>query len=84
MVNDLLKNRVKKKDTYQSSIRSNTLQYRESEVDDDLAYSYYKKKIGIQDAQDLKQSNDNMLDDDYENENSSNSNHSVCLFNNEL
>lgn len=62
---------MKKKNTNQSSLKSNTLQYRESEVDEDLAFKYYKKKIGAGQQEDLKDSSENDKqdqdqDDDYE------------------
>lgn len=37
--------RVYKKDTV-SSVKSNAMEYRESEVDEDLAFKYYQKKMG--------------------------------------
>ena len=38
--------RPQKKDTNVSSVKSNAMEYRESEVDEDLAFKYYKKKMG--------------------------------------
>lgn len=38
--------RIKKKDTYNSSVKSNIQEYKEAEVNDDLAFRYYKKKVG--------------------------------------
>lgn len=32
------------------------MEYRESEVDEDLAYKYYKKKLGVMDVNDLNNS----------------------------
>lgn len=47
---------MNKKDTHNSSVKSNIMDYRESEVDEELAFKYYKKKMGIKDAGDLQDS----------------------------
>jgi hypothetical protein len=49
---------VNRKNTHNSSVKSNVLEYRESEVDDDLAYKYYKKKMGVMDIDELDNSDD--------------------------
>lgn len=44
------------------------MHYRDSEIDDDLAYKYYKKRLGIADSNEMKESNDNYNEDDYDND----------------
>jgi len=54
--------RLRKKKTHNtSSVKSNVLDYRESEVDEDLAYKYYKKKMGIKEASDLAESSADII-----------------------
>lgn len=59
---------LRNKPTHNSSIRSNLMEYRESEVDEDLAYKYYKKKLGVMDAADLNNDSDDYQDSDPEEE----------------
>lgn len=49
---------MNRKNTHNSSVKSNALEYRESEIDDDLAYKYYKKKMGVMDIDELDNSDE--------------------------
>jgi hypothetical protein len=75
--NSRQKNSIKKKGT-DSSVKSNVMEYRLSEVDDDLAYKYYKKKMGIKDSEDLRESSQ----DNHQNMLQSNSSSSEDLIEN--
>ena len=61
---------LKKQNTNQSSLKSNTLNYRESEVDEELAFKYYKSKMGVQqnDTQSDQIQDDDEYDEGFEND----------------
>jgi pyrrolidone-carboxylate peptidase len=50
--------RNNRKNTHNSSVKSNALEYRDSEIDDELAYKFYKKKMGVMDIDELEGSDE--------------------------
>jgi hypothetical protein len=76
--------RINRKNTHNSSVKSNALEYRDSEIDDELAYKFYKKKMGVMDIDELEGSDeessqrvaennqDGNEDDEYSDEQSNN------------